>query len=589
MHLYGTVGGRLRRRTFALAVGLLLLLAALPARAQRPVDGLVVNGRRVVSIRALPPALVPDPQDICIYRASGRTAGTLVRVPSREHAPALRAQQPAPANITIDYNAAFTEAAREALRRAADIWEQHVESTVPIRIQAAWVDTLGENTLASAGTTLLFAFEFEDGEHIAFPSALTDALIEEDQRPGEPDIVMYVNGTRDDWHFGRGDPAPGEIDFASVALHEITHGLGFYGSMSAENLDADSAQEGTWGFDFSGLDEPVPAVYDVSRSFITGSITSATEDESGTLLTDYPTPSEELANALTDSVFFNGPLARLGNATDLDAPDVRPELHAPETWNPGSSYSHVDEMVYPAGDLNSLMTPLIGGAEKITSPGGIVCGILGDMGWPLAADCLAFLGDLIVFNAAPLPEEDAANLKWVVDANSQVERVVIQQCSPGDNRCEGDFQPVDTIRVSDPNICNVGQEVKIACQYRVAGLERPGTYTFGLVLIYADGTTTGLSTEEAFLPAMDLIVEVFPNPFFRQATMRVVLPDEEPRRLVVDAYDTLGQLVRRRIFEEVSGEEFIPIDAENLGAAGMYFIRVRAEDFSDTHQVVLLR
>ncbi|MBK5289837.1 MAG: hypothetical protein JJE46_15350, partial [Acidimicrobiia bacterium] len=45
------------------------------------------------------------------------------------------------------------------------------------------------------------------------------------------------------------------------------------------------------------------------------------------------------------------------------------------------SYSHLDESTYPAGDVNSLMTPAIGANEVIHSPGPIALGIFADTGW----------------------------------------------------------------------------------------------------------------------------------------------------------------------------------------------------------------
>ncbi|HEX6463614.1 MAG TPA: BACON domain-containing carbohydrate-binding protein, partial [Vicinamibacterales bacterium] len=60
---------------------------------------------------------------------------------------------------------------------------------------------------------------------------------------------------------------------------------------------------------------------------------------------------------------------------------VPPTLFAPAAFQNGSSYSHLDENTYPPGDLNSLMTPAIGFAEVIHTPGPIVLGMFTDMGW----------------------------------------------------------------------------------------------------------------------------------------------------------------------------------------------------------------
>ena len=47
----------------------------------------------------------------------------------------------------------------------------------------------------------------------------------------------------------------------------------------------------------------------------------------------------------------------------------RPKLFAPAGFQNGSSYSHLDENTYPAGDLNSPMTGVI---SEFRSPAGYV-------------------------------------------------------------------------------------------------------------------------------------------------------------------------------------------------------------------------
>jgi len=58
-----------------------------------------------------------------------------------------------------------------------------------------------------------------------------------------------------------------------------------------------------------------------------------------------------------------------------------PRLYAPSQWDSGSSIYHLDESTYPAGDANSLMTPLSGKAEAIHSPGTSALSIMYHMGW----------------------------------------------------------------------------------------------------------------------------------------------------------------------------------------------------------------
>ncbi len=365
--------------------GILLLLCMLfagLAQAQQRADFTVRN------VRQLAPEVVPAPAEICTYHAAPYRAAGAVR--PRLRTPEARPRQET-ATIAIDFLGPeddsdyeeFPPAARQALRRAADIWETHVASDVEVRVAASYepLDTDEDegdgSVLASAGPTFIFAATV-NGTQSAYGSALIDALIGTDQRPQDPDIVARFNSDRDDWYFGTGTPGPEQIDFTSVAVHELAHGLGFFGSMTVVD------DQGSWGFEFEGLDDVVPAIYD-----------QFAEDGDDTALLNedvYPNPSMVLADALEGQrggLFFGGPQARV--AEQSTAGGERPELYAPDEWNQGSSYSHLDEETYPEGDQNALMTPLIGFQEIAQSPGAITCGMFADMDWPLGPGCEALL------------------------------------------------------------------------------------------------------------------------------------------------------------------------------------------------------
>jgi hypothetical protein len=86
--------------------------------------------------------------------------------------------------------------------------------------------------------------------------------------------------------------------------------------------------------------------------------------------------STTLGNALTgNNIYWFGAQGMAQNS------GTRPRLYAPTTWSSGSSYSHLNENTYPAGNINSLMTPFLGAAEAIHDPGPIVEGMFTDMGW----------------------------------------------------------------------------------------------------------------------------------------------------------------------------------------------------------------
>ena len=148
------------------------------------------------------------------------------------------------ATIEVDYNGGFPPEAEEAFQRAVNIWETHVSSPVTIEVDANWEDNLPENTLGTAGPFLDLIDTSGDGSGdtiIGFP--LFDALTGVDQSPGNPDIVARFNSRRTDWHFGEGPAPEDEIDFTSVVLHEIGHGLNYIDLFN---------QNRPYGFDFNG-------------------------------------------------------------------------------------------------------------------------------------------------------------------------------------------------------------------------------------------------------------------------------------------------------------------------------------------------
>jgi hypothetical protein len=56
-------------------------------------------------------------------------------------------------------------------------------------------------------------------------------------------------------------------------------------------------------------------------------------------------------------------------------------MYAPTTFRSGGTLSHLDEVKYPKGTENSLMSPQIGAAEINHYPGQVILGILNQIGW----------------------------------------------------------------------------------------------------------------------------------------------------------------------------------------------------------------
>ncbi|MCK5378431.1 MAG: hypothetical protein KAJ78_03465 [Acidobacteria bacterium] len=274
--------------------------------------------------------------------------------------PRVTGAKVATATFEVTYNG-FSAEAQTAFQAAVDIWSQKITSPSVIRVEANWTP-LEEDVLGSAGANRNWRGLPSD-PNTWYPDALVDALAGYDVGEGEFDIVASFNSEYDRWYFGADGNTPiTRTDLMSVVLHELCHGLGFSGSASVdEGL-------GSWGTD------GFPVIFD-----------RFTEDGAQTAIINtgvYPNPSEALASVLqSGSVFWGG-----SNAVAVNA-GVRPRLFAPSEWEPGSSYSHLDESTYPASDPNSLMTPYIGRGSAIHDPGPITLCIFEDLGWATSETC----------------------------------------------------------------------------------------------------------------------------------------------------------------------------------------------------------
>lgn len=479
-----------------------------------------------------------DPRDMDTFKTSDTA------IPKNEEA-----------DITVDYGSGFTTEAQEAFQRAIDVWRTHITTPVEIRIDASFQDQ-GENVLASAGPRFLYELTDTDGNSFLVGDALTDALLENDQNAGEPDIIVNVNSGRNDWHFGEGEPASNEIDFTTVILHEIGHGLNFL------NLTDVSNGEGSWGI------SEAPGVPGILTDRIVH------EDPPGTfnrLLNEsrYPNPSTDLGDALTSNALF-----ATGENTDLAAETstgpVPAQLYAPSSYTGGSSIAHFDEATYPPDDPNTLMTPQIGFNEVTRVPGPNMCGLLSDIGWTLNQGCLESIGSTVfAFQAAARSESGSATLSWNTGTDAdRIDEYIITTKRFGEEVAEE--------RLSAEN--RTGSEVV----FPIEDL-RMGRYTFDLTWIFDDGTEADItfSSDPVEIKPFEVAASVESSPNSQgRAPVSVdwnLPPDVADFQFEVER--AAGRGTENPEFEVIS--EMPVTDAQALfenQAAGVYQYRIRATD-----------
>jgi hypothetical protein len=261
------------------------------------------------------------------------------------------------ANFEVEY-INFPANAKTAFDFAVSIWEQKIESPITITIRAQW-GSLGSGVLGQAIWGTAFA-NFDNAPYINtfYPVALAEKISGKELNPtGDADIEASFNSTTS-WYFGTNGSTPaGQTDLVTVVLHEIAHGLGFTDTYSV------SGANGSVGLANGG--QAVPFTFDL---FVENGANK-------NFFTQVASPSTEMKTLLsTNSVFFDGPMARGGNGGDVA------KLYAPSPFDNGSSISHLDENTYNP-TANSLMTPQIATKEAIHDPGPIVMGIFSDIGW----------------------------------------------------------------------------------------------------------------------------------------------------------------------------------------------------------------
>ncbi|WP_082892883.1 MULTISPECIES: T9SS type A sorting domain-containing protein [Emticicia] len=261
----------------------------------------------------------------------------------------------------VTYNG-FSPAAQRAFQAAVDIWANLISSPVPIRITATWRAIDSGNT---GGTILGQAspadftrnFPGQQRYNTWYPIALAEKIAGQELNSiNDPDITAEFNSSAP-WYLGTAAPGANQFDFTSVVLHELCHGLGFTASLRVNSTN------GQWGFGTGS-----PFVYD---HFV--------ENGTAQLLintANFANPSVPLKDQMTsDNLFYNSPTATNSNN------GVKAKIYAPNTYQAGSSISHVNDATYPSGNPNSLMTASASLREIIRDPGPIVKGIFADMGW----------------------------------------------------------------------------------------------------------------------------------------------------------------------------------------------------------------
>jgi cysteine-rich repeat protein len=252
----------------------------------------------------------------------------------------------------------------KAFQFAADIWGSRLAGSVEIRVGAEFnplpCDAVAA-ILGSAGpNSVIRDFINAPTAQTWFVQALANSLLGVDADPGEDDIGAEFNSrigssgclAGSDWYFGLdGNPPPEQLDFVTIVLHELGHGLGFLELMNLKT-----------GAKFLGLD-------DAFMRFLEN-------PEMGKLYPEMLDP--ERAEASTAG---NLQWAGIGVTSDgewlvqgKDKQSGQVELYAPPQLEFGASVAHFSEELEP----NELMEPFYTGPNHNVE---LTASLLSDIGW----------------------------------------------------------------------------------------------------------------------------------------------------------------------------------------------------------------
>jgi hypothetical protein len=475
-----------------------------------------------------------------------------------------------------------------AFTYAANLWAACLSSPVTITV-AAQMNSLGCSStsavLGSAGTTTIHR-DFIGAPVAAtwYCQALANSLRGIDLSVANPDISAQFNtdlngsagclgGT--EWYYGYDqNPPPGDIDFVSVVVHEIGHGLGF---QTFVNLGTGAKY---LGFNdtymvkldrLGGIPSGYPAMNDAQR--VSASISDPNLRWIGTNVTAFH-PSIPLTSGLSGSY-------------------VR--VHAPNPQQSGSSVSHFSTALAP----NEIMEP------SYTAPNhniDLTLELMKDIGWVVIPKCTP--GVTTVNDTDTLTVNQTLttwNIKVEVTNTGSFVATGVNTSMFGGPAWLGIPDGVG----SYPDLAAAASAFNTDT-YTLDITNWPGgPFSVSLQIFWTDNCggphnqTVTVDLQPATQPTpvggrgfVNRLEANVPNPFNPSTTIRYQVAQSGPATIRV--YDVSGQLVRTLVnrSHDVGSYEtrWDGRDERGLSASsGVYFYRLETGRFTQTRRMVLLK
>jgi hypothetical protein len=296
----------------------------------------------------------------------------------------LTADTPASANFAVTYDTstgAWPPAAQSAFQAAVNVWANTLTTSTTTRIRARFRSDLGTNVLGSAGPSLICSsssagFVASTWYAAALFNAIKGISGGVAGSCGGISNSFEINANFSstfDWDYGTsGVGVPGKVNFMTVVLHEVGHGLGFFGDFSSSGGAGSNPTDPFCPF----APTCFPEIYDRFTTVGNG----------GPLLLNTPSGTTLHSLLIGNNLYWNG---TNGSGAKIEAHNFATTsgftgYGDDNGFLRGSSYSHLDDVQYTLTP-DGLMTWVLGNNEVYTAPGPVMRGIFKDIGWTVNA------------------------------------------------------------------------------------------------------------------------------------------------------------------------------------------------------------
>jgi hypothetical protein len=335
------------------------------------------------------------------------------------------------------------EQRRIALNYALDILSETLTGSVPIQINAQFqpleLDSDFLVIAAASPKALLRDFTGAPKSNTWYPSALANQYAGQDLTQQNADIDAEFDPSIDSnlndgisWYYGLdGLAASNQLDFVTVALHELVHGLGFISVLDYRVTNRIASVD---------LYDDRP---DIFSSYF------QKRNASPLALLDMNSVQRASALTATGNLQWRGSAGRyigFGFQNGVNGGNI--QFYAPGIYEPGSSTSHTSNAVTP----NDLMEPAYYGANHDL---GIGAAVLADIGWGNYTDLVA--ATILLSEPIAANTDYAVQLKIVNNGVQHADNLILNYTLPSNTTLVTITSPQGSCDISNnPIRCDLG-------------------------------------------------------------------------------------------------------------------------------------